>query len=207
MKIFHDRIPIPVKPALWIVLAWFLTACAPQNMFVLMPDTEGQIGAITVRNDRGSRTIDRAGHGVAVAGKEEVPSAPAPVSEEKIQEWFGKAITAAPTPPENFILFFHSGTAELTPKSRAQIPEILTAVENRDSRDISVVGHSDRAGSEELNWALSLERAAAVEGILKASGVPTDHISTTSHGEGNPLIPTEDDVAEPRNRRVEVTVR
>jgi outer membrane protein OmpA-like peptidoglycan-associated protein len=32
-------------------------------------------------------------------------------------------------------------------------------------------------------------------------------IDITSHGKDNPLIPTGDQVAEPRNRRVEVTVR
>ncbi|MFW6242332.1 MAG: OmpA family protein, partial [Thermodesulfobacteriota bacterium] len=68
-------------------------------------------------------------------------------------------------------------------------------------------GHSDRQGSEEMNWKLSLERARTVNRILVERGVPETLIETTSHGEGNPRIPTADEVSEPRNRRVEVTVR
>jgi len=33
------------------------------------------------------------------------------------------------------------------------------------------------------------------------------NITVTSHGEGNPLIKTADNVSEPRNRRVEVVIR
>ena len=43
--------------------------------------------------------------------------------------------------------------------------------------------------------------------ILIGLGVGPDIIRIFSHGEGNPLIPTPDDVPEPRNRRVEVLVR
>ncbi len=42
---------------------------------------------------------------------------------------------------------------------------------------------------------------------MEFAGVDPKGIRTTSHGEGNPLIPTKDNVAEPRNRRVEVIVR
>jgi len=38
-------------------------------------------------------------------------------------------------------------------------------------------------------------------------GVSPDHIEINYHGEANPLVKTEEGVAEPRNRRVEVTVR
>jgi outer membrane protein OmpA-like peptidoglycan-associated protein len=32
-------------------------------------------------------------------------------------------------------------------------------------------------------------------------------IVVTSHGEATPLVPTADDVTEPKNRRVDITVR
>jgi outer membrane protein OmpA-like peptidoglycan-associated protein len=46
-----------------------------------------------------------------------------------------------------------------------------------------------------------------VRDLLVAEGIDPAMIQVTSHGEENPLVPTEDEVAEPRNRRVEVTVR
>jgi OmpA-OmpF porin, OOP family len=38
-------------------------------------------------------------------------------------------------------------------------------------------------------------------------GIPPDRISVAGRGEREPLIPTDDEVAEPRNRRVEINVR
>jgi outer membrane protein OmpA-like peptidoglycan-associated protein len=52
-----------------------------------------------------------------------------------------------------------------------------------------------------------MERAEAMRMILENLGVAKDIIQVSSHGEGNPLVPTEDEVSEPRNRRVEVLVR
>jgi outer membrane protein OmpA-like peptidoglycan-associated protein len=202
-KIFPDlRILVPA-----LLFGMLLTACAPRNVFVLMPDAEGNVGAITVENEKGRQTLDREGQGVAVAGPGSAPSAPASVSEEKVRNWFGDALDAEPMPPAVFTLLFRSGTSDPTPESEARLPEILAAIRERDSADITVIGHSDRTGSRELNLKISLERAEAIQRILVESGVPAEHIATDSHGDGNPAVPTPDGVAEPRNRRVEVTVR
>ena len=87
------------------------------------------------------------------------------------------------------------------------IPQVICAVENRQSTDVSVVGHTDRVGSKAYNQELSLERARVVAEMLISKDINPLIINITSHGEGNPLIETRDDVAEPRNRRVEITVR
>jgi outer membrane protein OmpA-like peptidoglycan-associated protein len=52
-----------------------------------------------------------------------------------------------------------------------------------------------------------MKRARAVKTLLEEEGVDFERLETDSHGEGNPLIETADNVAEPRNRRVEVIVR
>ena len=52
-----------------------------------------------------------------------------------------------------------------------------------------------------------LLRAEKVAKALVSIGIPEEAISVSSHGEGNPLVPTEDEVPEPKNRRVEVFVR
>jgi tetratricopeptide (TPR) repeat protein len=70
-----------------------------------------------------------------------------------------------------------------------------------------VVGHTDRTGSRRGNMRLSTRRARTVAGLLAGRGVDPGILQVTSHGEENPLIPTPDNVPEPRNRRVEVIVR
>jgi outer membrane protein OmpA-like peptidoglycan-associated protein len=120
---------------------------------------------------------------------------------------FGKALGAEPPVPKKFILYLRMDSMELVPDSEALIPEIIDCIRDRNSFDIRINGHSDRAGSDEYNFALSLNRAHYVRDLLVKSGIDEAFITTTSHGEGNPLVPTKDGVPEPRNRRVEVIVR
>jgi outer membrane protein OmpA-like peptidoglycan-associated protein len=112
-----------------------------------------------------------------------------------------------PTPPERFLLYFEFGRTELTLESQPAPAKILESVQLRNSRDVRVNGHSDTVGSREDNARLSLDRAQEARDLLIEKGVDPAIIQVSSHGEGNPLIPTPDETPEPRNRRVEVLVR
>lgn len=57
------------------------------------------------------------------------------------------------------------------------------------------------------NLELSMQRASAVRDLLVKRGIKGEFMRISSHGEGNPLIPTDDNVAKARNRRSEVMVR
>jgi len=129
------------------------------------------------------------------------------MKQEEILKIFGEALSAQPELPLRFLLYFQTGTTELTAESQRQISEILAAIEARKSKDISVVGHTDRVGSRETNYRLGLERVESVKELLVSKGVDPSGIEVASHGEDNPLVETEDEVAEPRNRRIEITVR
>jgi len=129
------------------------------------------------------------------------------MKQEEILKIFGEALSAQPELPLRFLLYFQRGTTELTAESQRQISEILAAIEARKSKDISVVGHTDRVGSRETNYRLGLERVESVKELLVSKGVDPSGIEVASHGEDNPLVETEDEVAEPRNRRIEITVR
>jgi outer membrane protein OmpA-like peptidoglycan-associated protein len=97
--------------------------------------------------------------------------------------------------------------AELTGESRAKLPQVLRIIRERAPVDISVVGHTDTVGDKSYNYQLSFKRAQAVAALLSSEGVDPSILDIASHGKDNPLIPTGDQVPEPRNRRVEVTVR
>jgi outer membrane protein OmpA-like peptidoglycan-associated protein len=109
--------------------------------------------------------------------------------------------------PQKFILYFNNDSADLLPDSRVLIPEIIKCIQERESLDIRVNGFTDKQGSYKYNLALSLNRAAYVKSLFVKSGIDGKSITILPLGETNPLIPTEDGVAEPRNRRVEVIVR
>jgi outer membrane protein OmpA-like peptidoglycan-associated protein len=70
-----------------------------------------------------------------------------------------------------------------------------------------VTGHTDREGSDEDNDVLSQRRAEEVLGILAGEGIPRELMTAVGRGERQPKVVTPDGVAEPANRRVEVTVR
>lgn len=70
----------------------------------------------------------------------------------------------------------------------------------------SVVGHTDRAGSDTYNDDLSLRRARSVANLLESMGVEPAAISVSAKGETTPREPTADGVRNPQNRRVEINV-
>lgn len=192
-----------------LLMLCLLPACSRlnDNLFVLLEDADGQVGSIEVSNDRGSQTIDQTGQAVALRSANSTPSDTFTVSQEDIDERFRDALAAEPEQPVNFILYFRTGSTELRSESAEQLPQVLQVIANRTAPIVAVVGHTDTAASARINAILALERAEAVAEILIGIGIPADRIEITSHGENNLLVPTEDNIAEPRNRRVEITVR
>jgi len=192
-----------------IALAGLLAACSqtPDNLVVLLPEADGSVGSVVVTSTGGSQTLNAAGQATGVDAAGEKPVAAFTLPEEEIQKTFGAAIAAQPKLPETFILYFETGGAVLTADSAKQLPDVVAAVKARPVPDISVVGHTDRVGTDAVNVPISIERANTVRDLLVKEGIDPAIIEVTSHGEENPLIPTADEVAEPRNRRVEVTVR
>ena len=73
--------------------------------------------------------------------------------------------------------------------------------------DLTITGHTDRAGPEGYNWTLSLQRATAVQSALVEKGIDPGKIRVRSAGETEPLVATPDGVREPKNRRVEIRFR
>jgi outer membrane protein OmpA-like peptidoglycan-associated protein len=95
----------------------------------------------------------------------------------------------------------------LTPESDRLLPEILEHVKSRSVPDVTVIGHTDTMGSAESNVVLGLGRANLIRERLVAVGLDSSLVSAESHGEADLLVPTPDETPEPRNRRVEVSVR
>jgi outer membrane protein OmpA-like peptidoglycan-associated protein len=184
-----------------------IMACGSGSMVVLVPDRDGSVGEITVSNAAGTVAIDEANHATVVRDRNTAPAPAAEKSPAEIDRLFGPVIEHQPLAPVHFILYFESASDVLLPDSRGQLPDIKAAIDARAPTRVSVVGHSDTQGDEQYNLKLSLSRAQAVAAWLIRSGVDEGAIDITSHGEKNPLVKTADNVANARNRRVEVIVR
>jgi len=191
------------------VFLFFLTSCASskKSLFVLQTDPDGRTGEIVVTNKVGSQVLARAGDATEVKNGNTPPGAPFRVEEAEITKTFGPALAAQPAPPALYVLHFRTGSTDLVAESQKLILQILQDVKVRHSTDVSVVGHTDRVGKREGNYRLALDRAIQIKSILVSKGVDPGFIEVESHGEDNPLIHTGNEVPEPRNRRVVVTVK
>lgn len=181
--------------------------CGPRNLFVLLPDEDGQTGRIAISNQAGSQEIAAPYQMSGVSSAQTPPAAPKPVSQAEVQSLFGPALGAQPQAAVRFLLYFEAGSTNLTAESAGEIEQILRTAVERAPADVSVVGHSDTVGPKEVNAQLALARANEIGNLLVDKGVAREQLEITSHGEVNLLIPTADEVSEPRNRRVEVRVR
>ncbi|WP_148300457.1 OmpA family protein [Holophaga foetida] len=172
-----------------------------------MPDADGGVGVVEVRNAQGRQALDRPRQSVQVVGADQAPGKPEILSDARIQADFGAAIAAQPKAPLHFILQFETGSTTLTAASRPLIGKILEAIQERSPLDVGVVGHTDTSGSDERNNLLARQRAETVAQLLVDAGADPAVLEIKSHGKAVLLVPTGDQVPEPRNRRVEVTVR
>lgn len=177
---------------------------AMPDQIVLLPQADGSVGAVIIRSATTEQTLNRAyagaeiGAGGAITQKQE--------SAASVQQKYGSALQAQPPLPVAFTVQFANAT-ELTPEAVKVIENIKATLAARPFPEISVVGHTDRAGSDESNDALSLKRAQAVRDILVNAGVKPQRMDVAGRGERQPVVPTADGVTEPRNRRVEISIR
>lgn len=183
-----------------------LAACGSKTRVILLPDDEGHSGRVIVKNQETQTTLDTPYTYADVTSRTSTVEA-GPIDRDRINQRFERLLKAEPPKPVHFTLYFESGTTTLTAASLELIPRVIEMAAQRAPSQISVIGHTDTMGSAAHNIRLSMERARVVAADLESSGVEMKTISVTSHGENELLIPTEDNVSEPRNRRVEIMVR
>ena len=198
-----------------IVCAVVVSACGPRpapsapgglELVVLTADPDGgDAGRASVTNQFGAVDLTSAGTAATIAsGKAPAQST---MSEADIARVFGDVFASLPLAPQSSVLYFRFESDELTPESAALLPKVLAAVVSHPAPEVLIVGHTDTAGETKSNLTLGMARANTVRGMIVAAGLDPVLVDVTSHGESALLVTTPDDTPEPRNRRVEITVR
>jgi outer membrane protein OmpA-like peptidoglycan-associated protein len=163
-----------------------------------------------VTTQGGSQRLDKPGYAIEVEDLNKPPVAPKPVEEKEITDVFAPALSGLPEPESRFILFilyFEHNTTKLTPESKDLLAKVQKTIKSRKSNEVYVVGHTDLVGTEAYNDRLSSRRANYIRDLLVSSGIKPKTLFVSFYGKARPLVPTKDEVPEPRNRRVEVIVR
>ena len=185
--------------------AMLLSGCAPATLVTLLPQVNGKPSAVEVTTAQGSQVIGRP-YQVAEIQRDGA-IAVAQTSAEQVRKQHPQLLALQPAPPASFVLEFEPGTSTLTAESQARLPQVISNAQARAGGEILVTGHTDRQGALEANDSLSLQRAQAVRDLLIERGFKAALIDAVGRGEREPVVPTEDEVAEPRNRRAEILVR
>ena len=177
----------------------------PKERIVLLPDADGKTGALSVTTEGAEVVIDRPYAAAEIFSRGRVERRDEDAA--AVQQRYSRALGARPPHPVSFTVYFVFGKDELTPESLAQFDRIKAELAARPAPEVVVIGHTDRVGAVDYNDALSLKRAETVREALIAAGIQASQIEAAGRGEREPVVPTADEVAEPRNRRVEITVR
>ena len=192
-----------------LAAALLAAACASEPvspaLFAVIPAQDGHVGSIVVERGADKGVIDTAygAQRVRADGKLEG----AQLTKAEIDQRFGSTLAALPGKPATFTLYFLEGRDELTPESKLELDKVFSELKRRPLPDIVVTGHSDTVGSLSFNDKLSLQRAERLREMLVELGIPAERIQATGRGKRELMVPTEDNVSEPRNRRVEISVR
>ncbi len=198
--------PAPLAACLYAAAALFFSGCAGVGtLVVLLPEENGAPGAVAVGEGSRQKILDIPYGAATVDSRGAIASET--LTAETVRLTFAEALAAQPPRPVAFTLYFDTGSVEVAGDSRADLEALFAEVAKRRAVEVQVTGHTDRVGRVADNDRLSLERAEAVRAMLIRQGLKADFIRAVGRGEREPVIATEDEQPEPRNRRVEVIVR
>ena len=200
------------RAAWWVALALTGLACAKYpvlavrpDLYVLLPGATGSPGALSVTHPGGESRLDSPNTAASFNAAGALQTGP--IADADVRKHFGAALDAQPRRPTSFVVYFLTDSDELTQESSASLARMLDVVASYPAPEVAVIGHTDTMGSEEYNDRLSLQRAERLRARLIERGIAPASITASGRGKREPLVPTADQVAEPRNRRVEIVVR
>ncbi len=100
-------------------------------------------------------------------------------------------------------ILFDLNSAEITPEA-AEVLGIGVAILSRDlSLAMTVTGHTDDRGPDDLNQRLSLARAQSVVDFFVAAGLDPGRLAADGRGSAEPIAPNDTVEGRTQNRRVE----
>lgn len=176
-----------------------------EETVVVLPGENGKIGGVVVRRGLQEQVLDTAYASSHIGVDGTLKSQR--LSAEQVQQEYGKTIKALPLKPAAFVLYFVTGSDQLTQESKSKLDQVFAEIRERPVADVLLIGHTDTVGALESNDILSRQRADKVREMLIQAGINADRIEVAGRGERELLVPTGDNVEEPLNRGVEINVR
>ncbi len=172
---------------------------------MLLPQEDGRASAVVVTSSTTTAVLSAPYSEAEIGSKGSLKQVQS--NESEVRERYPALLALKPPNPDTYTLSFQPGTSDLTAESIGRLDGIIAAARARAGGEIVIVGHTDRQGAADANDALSLQRANAIRDVLILRGFQPELIEPVGRGERDPVVPTEDNVPEPRNRRADIIVR
>lgn len=99
---------------------------------------------------------------------------------------------------------FASGQSAMQPEALQHLDKIIEFVNQDETRDIRIEGHTDTSGNTRQNQILSQKRADSVKRALIELGVDPARITSLGRGAEVPIANNKTAAGRARNRRVEI---
>ena len=105
-------------------------------------------------------------------------------------------------------LSFDSGASQIKPSNFDLLGKVEKAIDVFPRSELTIEGHTDSHGGDELNQKLSQERAESVKQyMVNAMRIPTYRLIATGYGETRPVASNETASGRARNRRIDIVIK
>ena len=178
----------------------------PSSTVVLMPQADGRVGAVELHTAAANQSLHTAY--ARATSNSRGAFITQTVNVEFVNQRYGQTLAALPAIPMSFVLMFESGAAvDIAPAFAPVWEQLRAALPNYPAPEITVIGHTDRVGSQEANDRLSLQRAQSVRDWMVQAGVDPSSITIAGRGEREPAVATQDEMPMAENRGGGINLR
>lgn len=178
---------------------------------------ESEAAALRAKNERERAAAQAAAEAAALKAKEDAAKAEAARAKKAAENLrasllaqFNRILETRDTPRGLVVnmadVLFDTGKYNLRSEAREKLARFSGVVLGYPSLNLSVEGHTDSTGSDELNQKLSEQRAHAVRTYLQEQGVPPANLTAQGFGKSMPVADNGTAAGRQQNRRVEIIV-
>jgi outer membrane protein OmpA-like peptidoglycan-associated protein len=132
---------------------------------------------------------------------------------EKVEQMFGREEARVFRQGDSIILrlvglTFDSGKADIKPASFDLLAKVEKAIDVFPNSELTIEGHTDSYGGDELNQQLSQKRAESVQQyMINAMRIAEYRLIATGYGESNPVANNETASGRAQNRRIDIVIK
>ncbi|MCL2097355.1 MAG: OmpA family protein [Bacteroidales bacterium] len=103
-------------------------------------------------------------------------------------------------------ILFASGKSDLNAASKTSLTDFANSLKTHLDTDVTIYGHTDSQGGDNINVPLSQQRALAVQNHLATQGVSSSRMTAVGKGSSDPVAAEDAKGIQALNRRVEVYI-